>query len=97
MSARSCMMSGRLPFGRPCHVGGNSETRLNHTVPLSAVEITRRFVAEIGADFDVMSVTSYLCQLAKRRGTSALAWMIAPSVLSIATVSEPEKFSPAFA
>ena len=47
------MRSTRLPFGRSCHVGGKSETRLNQNVPALAVEMTKRLEADGGTSFGV--------------------------------------------
>src|SRR5262245_63205856 len=88
MSARSCMMSGRLPFGRFLYVGGKSETRLNQIVPGEPVEITKRFFVD-GMSFPVFKVAVYFFHSDVTGATSAIAKTIVPSLLSMATVSGP--------
>jgi hypothetical protein len=65
-------MSFRLPLGRLFHVGGNSESMLNQTVPALPVEITRRFSAD-GFAAPVVRTASYFFQLPVTRATCALA------------------------
>ena len=96
MSARICMMSFRLPLGRLFHVGGNNDTMVNQTVPALPVEMTRRFSAD-GFAAPVVRTASYFFQLPVTRGTCALAWTVAPSLLTMAILIGPLNPSPALA
>src|SRR5215831_6223044 len=90
------MMSGRLPLGRFLNVGGNSDTRLSHTVPGLRVATTNRFVVD-GVSCPVFSVALYFFHSVVIRGTSADAHRDAPSLVSIETVNGPRNAALPFA
>ena len=79
------MMSERFPLARFLYVGGNSETRLKETVPAVPVEMTKRFVVD-GVSLPVFNVTAYFFHSGEICETSALANVVAPSLLSMETV-----------
>src|SRR6185312_2868356 len=97
MAPSNSMMSGRVPFGRLLNVGGNSETSWSQIVPflwnklpdLVVVRTNRLFFDSW--TFPVFNVTSYFFHPPDTRDTVALAMTSLPLVLSIATVTGPEK------
>src|SRR6478672_11995687 len=87
------MRSTRKPFAWPSYVGPKSDANANHKVLPDAdglfAEITNRFVADVGALLDVVSVAVYLAQWSPIERIVADAY-ISPASLSMPTVSGAE-------
>src|SRR5205085_80049 len=88
ISLRSCIRSGRVPFGRLFQVGAKSDTWLSQSVPAACALMTNRASDVVGA-LPVVSVTVNFFQLGLTPGMFARAKAVCPSLLSMAAVRGP--------
>src|SRR5437763_15959393 len=88
-SAISFIRSGRRPFGVFWYVGGNSETRLNDTLPVPPADRTNRALHVVGASCAVLSVIVYFFHAPVTGGVSPLATVRLPSSARSEAVTEP--------